>query len=320
MRAGANNLCRMRLGCLWLSVAAVWTGCAGSLASTSGDQDAVETLVVSARQAGLARHDIAHDMSMWAPEAELIVGRSEEQGRFDLVLNRAQIEATRVQRFYGWPPKRRKVDIDDVSVSVQGDEAVLNMNVTVREENGYETTAERCWLHRTPQGWRVYRARRWPLRTSIGPEEYIFGANEWQRRDDEIHAQRKTGNRTLEVVALLEAWRFREAWEVAVKATEGQHSPAMLWVMRGIAAVAAGNVEDAPLAFREALARDPKVALPPYKAAMEAALALRARQKAAAATAAPPAAAPAGPQAEPPATPAVKVSVERVEAPAKPEK
>jgi hypothetical protein len=191
------------------------------------------------------------------------------------VFTYGQVEATSEQRFHGKAPAGRKLVFSGVTTTLSGKDVVVEWTATVNDSDGFEVNREVYKLRHVKGHWKVFHKRFWPLKTRIGTDTYEFGVIEWQRRDREVFEQRKKGDRRLEVVALIEAHRFREAHDVASKATEGQQTDALLWVMRGIAAIQAGEVQDAYGAFRNGVARNPKVGLPAFKAAHEAALTVR---------------------------------------------
>ncbi len=257
-----------------LLVSLALCGCGGLSAEMVAAHGARD-MVMEAQRAGIERHDLGFYMNQWADTAETVLARGPKSGHYDRVLTYGQIETTSEQRFYGKAPAGRKLTFSDVLVTPRGAEVVVEWTATITDSDGYEVNREVFKLRRVKGHWKVVQQRFWPLKTRIGTDTYEFGVIEWQRRDREVFDQRRKGDRRLEVVALLEAYRFREAHDVASKATEGQQLDALLWVMRGIAAIQAGEVQDAYASFRKAVARNPKVGLPAFKAAHEAALTVR---------------------------------------------
>ena len=255
-------------------------GC-GGLSPQMVEAHAARDMVIAAQKAGIERHDLGFYMNQWTPDAEMVLGRGPHTTRYDRVFTYGQIEATQEQRFHGNVPAGRSIAFSDIVTRVVGEETHIEWTATLRETDGFETVREIYKLRRQEGKWKVYHNRFWPLRTRIGTDQYDFGVIEWQRRDREVFDQRRKGDVRLLVVALIEAHRFREAHEIASKATTGQETSPLLWVMRGIAAIQCGEVQDAYGSFRNAVAQDPKVGLPAYKAAHEAALTVRKSQPAA---------------------------------------
>ncbi len=247
----------------------------GGLSAQMVAANAARDTVMAAQRAGVERHDLGFYMNQWAEDAEMVLGRGHAHGRYDRVFTQGQIEMHAEQRFHGNAPPGRKLTFSDVTTTPKGKEVIVEWTATLTDPDGYEVTRDVYKLAKIKGHWKVKHHRYWPLKTRIGADVYEFGVIEWQRRDREVFDHRRKGDRRLEVVALIEAYRFLEAHDVASKATEGKQAPALLWVMRGIAAVQAGEVQDAYKAFRAAVARNPKVGLPPFKAAHEAALTVR---------------------------------------------
>lgn len=295
----------IRALCLLL-VMPLFLGC-GGLSPQMVQAHSARDMVMAAQKAGIERHDLGFYMSQWAEDAEMVLGRGPHTTRYDRVFTHGQIEMTQEQRFHGNVPAGRSVAFSDITIEAVGAEAHIEWTATLREVDGFEAVREVYKLRRQDGKWKVYHNRLWPLRTRIGADQYDFGVIEWQRRDREVFDQRRKGDVRLLVVAFIEAYRFREAFEVASKATAQPGASALMWVMRGIAAIQAGEVQDAYGAFRSAVAKDPKVGLPSYKAAHEAALTVRKAQPAAAPKPVAPAAQPLKPAA--PAPGAVKVEV-----------
>ena len=246
-------------------------GC-GGLSAQMVEAHAARDMVIAAQKAGIERHDLGFYMNQWATDAEMVLGRGPHSTRYDRVFTSGQIEMTQEQRFHGRVPAGRTIEFSDISTQAVGEETHLEWTATLREADGFESVREVYKLRRQEGKWKVYHNRFWPLRTRIGTDVYDFGVIEWQRRDREVFDQRRKGDVRLLVVALIEAYRFREAHEIATKATADTNASALLWVMRGIAAIQSGEVQDAYTAFRSAVAQNPKVGLPAYKAAHEAAL------------------------------------------------
>ena len=261
--------------CAFLLLVALIIGGCGGLSAGQVTAHAARDMVMNAQRAGVERHDLGFYMDQWTDDAEMVLGRGSHTTRYDRNFTRGQIETVAEQRFHGSVPAGRKLKFTEVSVTPVGEEVHLEWTATLHESDGFEAVREVYKLRLQGGKWKVHHNRFWPLRTQIGTDQYEFGIIEWQRRDREVFDQRRKGDVRLLVVALIEAYRFREAHEIASKATEGKEASALLWVMRGIAAVQAGEVQDAYTAFRMAVGRDPRVGLPAYKAAYEAALTVR---------------------------------------------
>jgi hypothetical protein len=226
----------------------------------------------AAQRAGFERHDLDAYLRIWAPDATLTAARAEAPSPHDRVLDRAAIEATRRELYFAPAPADASLRWRDVVVAVVGHRARVSwLAVSVAE--GEETTVEeRYVLRRDGAGapWRVEHNRFWPRATvDADGQRKVYDAGTWAALDHAAAARRCAGGPCPD--ALIAAWRFAEAhkaaraWTTALGAGAKGEDAARRWLWRGITAVYAGQVADAAPSFRNALAADPAVVLPPWR-------------------------------------------------------
>jgi len=238
-----------------------------ALSLLQGVQDEAEQIrksVLAAQEAGLLKHDFKTYMAMWADDAQIIVCRSERQGKFDVVLERKEIEATR--RITLNPDVKPSFTLthSDVSVKVTGDEAVMYVTSKSVFESGHEIFRERYRLRRTDQGWKAYENRAWVIELKLPGLLTRYTPKVWADADKRVAEKRSEGDLEGELQALGWAYRLREAYDLARRITDAELSTAKDWVRRASTAMIVGEVDDARASFKRALGMDSEVRLPPY--------------------------------------------------------
>ncbi len=237
--------------------------CVSARASEVDEAATIKKFVLDAQQAGFVRHDLETYLAQWADDARIVGARGEAPGKHELTLVRKQIDATRRLRFRG-KPEIRSMSFASPRVTVEGDEAILRVLHTVEFEGGFESVSEIYRLRRTANGWKVYENRWWPVRAKYGERKFDFNEGTWKELDARVEECRRKGDLRELLRALFDAFRFAEAHETARKLTGGADVEALDWVMRGQAAVLAGDGKDAAQAFQKALELDPRAPVPSY--------------------------------------------------------
>lgn len=229
------------------------------------EEQQIVKLVQDAQRAGFERHDFDAYISIWAPNAKLVAGRSRVKGKYDFAMDYEQIRATRAFRFSETPARGVKVEFLNARVKVDGDRAELAYQAKVAAEDGYlERVNEIYKLQKLDGVWKVIENRYWLAEIRTPDSVTTYGAETWKRLDAEVVEQARTGGFDGHVVALFDAFRFPEALKVCRSATKRDPQSANAWMMRGHAAIIAGHADEAFDSLQQALRIDPEYYVPPW--------------------------------------------------------
>ena len=241
-------------------------------------ENKIMSVVVGARRSELLRYHLGPALRPWATNSDLTLGRGATKGPADLVLDYDHLVDRALHKLHGPPPEARMLSFRDAEISVQGSEARFSLVSRIIDPTDVLELAESYELWLSPIGWLIVRGRRWPLRQRRGGASYRFDSSEWDRRDDLARAAKARGDLRGWVQALLDGWRFRDAWDAAQTITEAtgivEPEASLRWALRGRVAVELGLGSQGVAAFKEALKRDPAVRLPAVKAADDARVSL----------------------------------------------
>jgi hypothetical protein len=238
---------------------------ARSAVGDDAEVDAVKKAVLGPQEAGWGRHDLKTYMTQWTDDARIIAGRAEQPGKFDFNLDRKQIEATRRLHFHGKPPEKRKITFANVKVTVKDEEAELRCRSTLANEDEQYVSDEIYRLRKTPAGWKVYLNRGWFVSNKFKDQSTTYDAETWKKLDQEVEDLRGTDKRGDKVgMALLNACRAAEAYDILKKVTARKDVTANDWLPFGYAAFLAGRADESVAAFKKALELDPDLPVPPF--------------------------------------------------------
>lgn len=230
-----------------------------------GDEAAsIRQLVQQSQRAGHLQHDLRKYMSLWSLDARIIVGRSEKPGPHDTAFDRSQIEAFRRLRFAAEPDSDMKVEFDEATVEITGNLATLTHRATYTATGYIEVVGEVYHLKKVGDTWRAYENRWWPIRMGRRDDPADYTKEVWRLLDQQAETAKRSSEPAEQVHALMSAFRFREAYQVAKKWTSASPERAEAWLARGMAAVYSGDARDARTSFRKALALDPEIEAPAY--------------------------------------------------------
>lgn len=237
----------------------------------------IVAFVCGAQRAGAERHDLKRYMEQWAADARIVGGRLQKAGKYDFVLKRRQIQASKALLYRGPPPKGRKILFSAIRVQHTSKAATLWMTSTIRSARGFERVAERYRLRLTKRGWRVFENRWWPLAYGFGSSTLDYtraypGApgsrrsrvSFWELMDARIRVLRKRGPLRSLMIAYLQGYRFKDAHHVATALCAGKNAQAVDCFNRGNIARIIGKAADAVDAFAKALSLAPRFPLPAY--------------------------------------------------------
>ncbi|MDA1014979.1 MAG: DUF4440 domain-containing protein [Planctomycetota bacterium] len=220
--------------------------------------------VINAQTAGFERGDFEAYMSMWTADAKIVCGRGPKPGKFESVTAGTDIAKTRRMRISSIPKDLLKVTYENVSVNVDGDSATLDTvaQVDVGKDGDQEVVHEVYRLKKIDGKWRVLENRYWPVSRKSGGKTTTYDDKTWQRIDAAIADLAGTQPSEL-AAALMNAYRFPEAFVVARQDTKKNPRDAGAWVNRGWIAISAGKGDDALKSFETALSLDPDSQVPP---------------------------------------------------------
>lgn len=247
-----------------LALAALGSCAAGAPPRAAQDEaERVVELVLEAMRAGYERHDATAYLALWADDARLTGGRGELPGRYDFTLDRSSIEAAQSIRFCGTPP-RYSFDFERAEGRVDGDEARLRTVTVLDFEGGFEREGEIYRLRRTPDGWRLFENRWWPIAEVVGDETLHFDAALWRELDARVARLEGAADPRERARALGAAYRFEECCSAWRRVTERDDARAADWAEYGRRALQVGEAGEALRAFRVALELDPAAPVPPH--------------------------------------------------------
>ncbi len=286
----------------WLGLGlALLTACGRISTEDSSDgTDDIRHVIESLKDsqvAGVERHDLPAYLSVFAGEATLTVGRGPWPGPFDRTLAMPAIVATRTERFYAPPPGEVRLRHRDVEIQAEAGRLIVRWLAERVAEDGIEVVREVFVLRPARpaegSGWLIVHNRLWPeWQQDAGQPPRRYEAATWAALD--AAAARPDCESGPCPLAMLEAWRFVEAHEAAIRWSEGLPAgargddAAARWVLRGLCAVFSGRVADAQPSFGRALAADPAANLPPWRSAAAARRAVAGEAASAPASSSPP--------------------------------
>lgn len=233
-------------------------------AAQQKEEAALAELVQQSQKAGQEKHDLAKWLAPWARDAKIIGGRSEKPGMYDVVLTWPQIKAHAEIRYSGSPSKKVSMTFENVQVQIQDDKAVLRYRAVVKTPDSTTRADEIYLLRKTQTGWEIYENRWWPVHEIYKGKEIQFDAKTWQKLDAEVDQKRKNKDLLGEALALIEAYRFTEAYTVSKELTKQRPQEAIAWLLRGFAAFESGHAPDALTSFQQTLVLDPTAEVPDY--------------------------------------------------------
>jgi serine/threonine protein kinase/tetratricopeptide (TPR) repeat protein len=218
-----------------------------------------------ADEAGWLHHDLESYMEWFADDAELISGRSDTPGPYDITIDRDTLKAVRSMEFQGSFPPGFRFDYPKLDVNLGDDKATLAGTTVVRFDGGYQTWDGKVEVRKTKHGWKAVKGRWWIVNQKIGDELTTYDAATWKRLDDEVEKQRVAGDRHALADALVNARRVAEAHKITKDLTSTPDAPVNDWILRGRVALSDHDPADAIVAYKKALSLDPNAQIPPYK-------------------------------------------------------
>lgn len=230
-----------------------------------GEAKQVADQLIASQRAGWEDHDVETYLASWAEDSVLTWGRSAQPGPHDFRVQADPRAATRRIVLRGENPGTR-LRLVSVDVEVDGDTAVLNWQIIYSSDasDNRRLNAERYDLSKTDKGWVVTANRAWVLAVESDGKKTRIDEEEWARRDLAVKQAEADGRHHDHCIALLEAYRFGEAYEAAVAMTEREGAKADAWVLRGITSAVACKAEDIEPAFKKAKAMNPFIWQPTY--------------------------------------------------------
>lgn len=232
--------------------------------------------VLAARRSAEIFHHLGPSLRPFAGNARLVQGRTMEGDSYDMEWGYDQWLDVLVQRFHQPPPAGLMLIARDPEIQVLGSRATVGATLELIGPRGGWKQQERYQFLRSDAGWLAFAARWVPLEETEDGLTVRLSAFEWRRRDARAHEARDLADPAQEIEALRHARRWAEAHATATRWTRDltptipAARAAVAWSLRGATAVECGEVRDALPSFRKAVALDPKVVVPPYKAAADA--------------------------------------------------
>jgi hypothetical protein len=212
----------------------------------------------------------------WASDGKLTRGREEAAGKYDIAMDRKQIDEYWLLAQVEPSEDDQPTKYADVSVKADGKQAELRIKTTTTEGDVVETIGNLYRLRKEASGWKIYAHRSWPLELKTPDGVVVHNAQSYKELDAAADlalracrdaATVKAGGEPLRrarvaaLQALITAYRSAEAHALTKELTMGNAS-ASHWKIRGNIALFAADPADAKVAFEKALQLDPKVDVP----------------------------------------------------------
>ncbi len=228
--------------------------------------EAIKDVVIGSTIAGWVDGDLAAFLAARADDLTQTEARSADPGPYDLTVDKARLGATLKLRFADLPGDGVRIDIDGVTVTIDGDAARFACRATLTAGESRVVYELRARLRRRAESWEIVEERDWPGRRLVGGRLVDCDAAYWKSKDDEVNRARKAGDLPGLAAALFAAARRLEGHEAACKATERPGAKGSDWQARAEWAVAAYQPEDAIRSWAEAIRLDPGLEPPRYVA------------------------------------------------------
>ncbi|HAN32457.1 MAG TPA: hypothetical protein DCQ06_12750 [Myxococcales bacterium] len=224
--------------------------------------------IIYARRDELERHHLGPALRPWANHATLTLARSAREADTDYTMGYNQVAERMMQTLYGAAGAARRIRYTAPVWTVVGANATFEATLEIADPGAQHWYRERYELWLSDIGWVITACRRWPLRTLIAGRRTKISWREWDRLDHVV-AEQRSG--TLEQArALWGAHRYAEALRVADKLTQSTPKLAAAWAALGRFSAELGQSKRARMAYQRAFSLEPKLRVPPYKAAYEA--------------------------------------------------
>ena len=220
------------------------------LHQATDDTKAIVELVTKTQQAGVVKGDLKTYMSLWTHDARIVGGRSNKPGKYDIILNRQQIENSRRIRFSRLRNVKLSLQYNKPKVTIKGNRAELRMVSTVRTPGSIEKVSETFKLRKTKQGWRAYENRWHLLEMRRNGQATRYDDALWKKADEAVERHRKLGVPFELTVSLMQALRFKEAHQIISRNTKTARD----WGLRAELGLLTGNTADAVWSFRRLIA------------------------------------------------------------------
>lgn len=228
-------------------------------------QKAVEKLVYSAMKAGYEKHDFKTYIAAWAEGAEVVGGRTDNDGKYRMKLSFAKLKMARKLRFSGDPLEGLTMEFETLEFKLDGSRAKLKCTNRSKYPGGHEAAEEIFHLTKTKEGWRITKNEWRPLTMKYGSmvEPRDFSDSETlEELDARVEEVRETGDRRALAKELFGAFRFKEAYEVVKEMTSEEDATSGAWAWRAFIAVLGVTPEDVIPSLRKAVELDPNGWLP----------------------------------------------------------
>lgn len=232
------------------------------ISSEEGARQSVRR-VLDALSDALSTHDLGRYGRLFSEEAIVVRGRSEQPGPYD-VTRRYPSLVDPLQSLI-FPKRKKPMELRVVveSIEIRGDRAFVRSRLLQSDKGVIQQVhAERYQLEQRDGRWRIRFNRYWTLERRIGGKLVPHGAAYWHRSDRHVDVARREKDPTTLLLALFDAHRFREAFELSRKLVEREPQSARFWFALGRSAQSLGDWRTAVTAFRKTSALNPDAPVP----------------------------------------------------------
>ncbi len=228
--------------------------------------DAIVAFVQKSQREGIAGRDPEAFLRIWTSDARSVGGRREQPEPYDVALDLAAMRASAVAKSRGPADETLTFRYRDVTSQATADEITLRWSLavdfTAPGESGVDESIEIYRLRRTPEGWRVFYNRYWPVSETYAGATVRYDDALWNEREASLAAARKGGDAHGVITALQVAWHVREGYDAAVKLTAERPKEVRAWRARANLANRLRLIDEAVAAYRQLADLDAKARIP----------------------------------------------------------
>lgn len=238
---------------------------------TPEEMKGIVAAVQQSQKAGFEKHDLKTYMATWADTATFVGGRSDKPNKYDISLNRDQIEATRKVLFRGPSTDKVQMRFSEERSEYKDDTVIIRWTVELTFPRAKQRTGERYEMIRSDDGWKISTNRSWIIEyqptDSPGLPLMKFDKAKWDLADRTVEQTIADPTATAidRLYAYWDAARHLDVYNIACQELERDADNSDLWYWRGISAFQLGKVEDTRKSFERARALNPELQIPYFR-------------------------------------------------------
>ncbi len=232
------------------------------LGAPASEAPAITKLIKKAERSAFEEHEAAPYLKIWDPKATYTKGRDKVPGPHDVTMSFEAFAEHQRLRYKEPPNGRSRIYFHREEATPKGDEAVFTAELARTFFGGSDSMRRHYTLKKTPAGWRITSLREWPVAEKFAGEAVSYDKAYWKAADERVK-ETPEAEPVPRTMVLVKAWRFQEAYELAVRRTQKTKTDPLAWISRAEMAIALGELADARKAYEAARKLDPNQDPPP---------------------------------------------------------